>query len=71
MLKYHGGWIAARPSDRKKLEELGIEIGYYDPDHGCFDGCSATEESIAKLKPFEGKLYWFFPKSGATKIASG
>ena len=52
------GWIAAQPEDKALLEELGIQLGDYDTQHGYFPECRVPVESLPRLKRHYGRFFW-------------
>ncbi len=52
------GWISANRDDKPVLEQLGIVVGGYDDQDGCFMDCIVSGEVLERLDHFWGRFYW-------------
>lgn len=52
------GWIGGKESDRAALEALGVEVGTWNREAECFDGCRVLPAALARLDRRWGKYIW-------------
>lgn len=56
--KIYTGWIIASPDDRLELEVLGVELGDWDQETGCFENCKVPAPALEKLDRYWGRFTW-------------
>lgn len=52
------GWIIAYITEEEELKNLGIKVGEYNHEGGCFEDCEVSTEAMNKLDSLWGKFYW-------------
>lgn len=51
-------WIVAHKKEKGLLEKLGVQVGEYNHEEGCFDDCVVSEKTLEALDPHWGEFYW-------------
>ncbi len=52
------GWIGGKESDRQALESLGVQVGTWNQEGGCFDRCEVSLKALDRLDKKWSKYIW-------------
>ena len=65
------GWIIANEDDKGLLEKLGVRVGEYNHNEGCFENCTVSEKTLKALAPRWGEFYWGLNPNNEKEVHHG
>ena len=57
--KWFGSIVSKKlGEDVELLQSLGVQLGPYNDEEGCFDNCFVDHDTMDQLNEYWGRFYW-------------